>query len=327
MSDYIAYAIALGKVRGLGPKKLYEFQDRLANVHDTDAAYLLLEEIKSKYNKQLKVIPSKDEFVTWTYDADKLLQRQEEMGIHSIAYPDNDYPPQFKQLDNPPLYFFYKGNQEALYMKGIAVIGTREVTDYTRRVGEHIGKYIAEKDFSVISGLAIGSDTAGHKGCLDAGGTAVAIVATPLDQVYPKQNTALQNEILETGGCVISEYPIGTPFVAQYLVARDRLQSGLANGVFVVATGEKGGTWHAINEMVKLKRPLGYFNYKKVSYVDSLDLHTQGMDAMYAKGAMPISSQEDFDEFLDKCSYAFDKDSCQENSRPQLEEVSLFDTK
>ena len=303
MSVNIAYALAFSRVSGLGPKKLLEFKEEILSLQDTQAAYPLLTKIQKKYTKQIKNIPDPDEFSSWISASSTLLEQQEDSGIHSIAYTDGDYPENFKRLDTPPLYFFYKGNQEALYQKGIAVIGTREVTGYTREVGKHIGQYIAKKGFNVISGLALGSDAAGHQGCLDAGGTTIAIVSTPLDQVYPRQNTQLQNEILDNGGCVISEYPIGTPFMAQHLIARDRLQSGLANGVFVVATGEKGGTWHAINGAIKLKIPLCYFDYTRVkAYNYKADIHTQGMQKMASVGGYAICSPAEFDDFLNKCS-------------------------
>lgn len=305
MSVNIAYALAFSRVSGLGPKKLLEFKEEILSLQDTQAAYHLLTKIQKKYAKRIKNIPDPDEFSSWISESSNLLEKQEDLGIHSIAYTDGDYPENFKRLDTPPLYFFYKGNQEALYQKGIAVIGTREVTDYTERVGRRVGEYIAQKGFTVISGLALGSDAAGHRGCLDAGGTTIAIVSTPLNEVYPRQNTWLQNKILDKGGCVISEYPIGTPFMAQHLIARDRLQSGLANGVFVVATGEKGGTWHAINGAIKLKIPLGYVDYTRVDpqkYNYKTDIHAQGMQKIKSVGGYAICSPAEFDDFLNKCS-------------------------
>ena len=302
MSENISYALALSKIKGLGPKKLLEFNEEIFSLNNPQIAYNLLIKIQSKYARQIKSIPAQNEFFDWISDAKLLLQRQEELGIHSIAYTNSDYPENFKRLDSPPLFFFYKGNQEALYMKGVAVIGTREVTPFTNEVGKHIGQYIAKKGFTVISGLALGSDTAGHRGCLDVGGTTIAIVGTPLDKVYPKQNTNLQNEILENGGCIISEYPIGTPFMAQQLITRDRLQSGLANGLFVIATGETGGSWHAINSALKLKIPMCYFDYtRSKSYNYQADVHTQGMQKMASLGGQPIFTPDEFDAFLKKC--------------------------
>lgn len=301
MTNSIAYALAFSKVSGLGSKKLFEYKDRLFSLERNLDAYSLLEEIQAQH-KRIKKIPSKEEFNDWISDALKTIHEQEELGIYAISYVDIDYPQGFKDLSNPPLYFFYRGNKKALLQKGIAVIGTRSVTEYTEKVGYHIGSYAAKNGFSVISGLALGCDSEGHRGCLDCDGTTIAIVGNSLDQVYPKQNTSLRNEILKNSGCILSEYPIGTPFSSYHLIERDRLQSALANGVFVVATGLTGGTWHAIKTAVTLKRPLCFYDYTAIkSYNYLSDPQTFGMSKMAELGARPISNRKSYNAFLADC--------------------------
>ena len=302
MNETVAYLLAFQAAKGLGPKTLASYASQISQIKDDRSAYHLLEEIKDKYPGRIKGLPNFDTFQGAAEKAMSCLITQEKQGIHAISCTDKDFPSGFKDLDVPPLYIFYKGNKEALKQKGIAVIGTRNVTDYTQRVGEHIGSYMAKKGWSVVSGLALGSDASGHRGCLNANGTTVAIVATSLDRVYPWKNKPLQDEILAKGGCVVSEYPTGTPFIVQHLIARDRLQSGLAQGVFVVATGEKGGTWHAINEAVKLHKPICFYDYTKIKTYDyKKDEHTLGMAKMKSLGAKPIHYGMDIDRFLSSC--------------------------
>lgn len=277
MTKQIEYVMAISKVKGLGPKTLLPYLQHKGNIASEDEAYQMICKIQ-KENPRVRTIPTKEEFSDWIQETQTRLAKQESLSIHSICYGEKDYPDGFKDLDRPPLYFFYKGNKEAIKQDGIAVIGTRNVTPYTETIGKHIGSYVAKKGLTVISGLALGSDAAGHTGCLEGKGTTIAIVATALNTVYPKKNAPLQDEILANGGCVISEYPIGTPFIARYLVERDRLQSGLAKGVIVVATGEMGGTWHAVNEAFSLHRPVAYFDYTKCQKYDyQNDPHVMGI--------------------------------------------------
>lgn len=300
MNQNVAMMMALTKVKGLGPKTLLPYIKGVT-LSDVDKTYHLLTQIRAEHSR-IKEIPSYNEFCESVKEAQDCLNKQEQLGIKAIGYGEKDYPSGFKELAKPPMYFFYKGNKEALFRDGIAVIGTRNVTPYTEKVGEHMGKYLAKKKWTVISGLAIGSDASGHRGCLEGNGVTVAIVGTPLDTVYPKKNAPLQEELLKKGGCVISEYPIGTPFIARHLVERDRLQSGLAKGVFVIATGEKGGTWNAINEAVSLEKPIAFFDYTKSKYNDKADEHTQGMDKMIKAGAKGVYHSIEIDKFLKQCA-------------------------
>ena len=301
MNNQIAYIMAVTKIKGLGPKTLLPYLQDKKYIETEEAAYKMVSQIYQE-NSRIKIIPTKEEFSCWIKEAKACLDKQDTLDIHGICYGDKDYPNGFKSLDKPPLYFFYKGNKKALKQEGIAVIGTRNVTPYTETIGKHIGSYVAQKGLTVISGLALGSDTAGHTGCLQAKGTTIAIVATALDTVYPKKNAPLQNEILANGGCVISEYPIGTPFIARHLVERDRLQSGLAKGVIVAATGEIGGTWHAVNEAFSLNKPVAYFDYTKCKKYDyKNDPHVLGMSKMKIKGAKPIFYGREVDVFLKSC--------------------------
>jgi DNA processing protein len=110
----------------------------------------------------------------------------------------------------------------------------------------------------------VGCDTCGHKGALKVGGKTTAILANGLDSdsIYPPENKDLAEEIVEKGGLLLSEYPVGTPVNRYSLVARDRLQAGLSLATLVVQTGEKGGTMHAATTTLKANKPLFAMHYK-----------------------------------------------------------------
>lgn len=127
----------------------------------------------------------------------------------------------------------------------VAIIGARAADDDSLRIARHLGiKYSANV---IISGLARGIDTEAHWGCIDAEEKTIAIVGTGLDRIHPKDNEILQQKILETGGLIVSEQPLGTKASPRTLIARTRLQMALADKVIVVQCEKESGTMHAVN--------------------------------------------------------------------------------
>jgi DNA processing protein len=106
----------------------------------------------------------------------------------------------------------------------------------------------------VVSGLALGCDTQGHRGCLEESGTAVAVLAHGLDEVHPNANRPLAEEIVAKGGCLVSEYPIGTEPKPNQFITRDRIQSGLSDAVVVIETGVNGGSMHTVRFAKRQRR-------------------------------------------------------------------------
>jgi DNA processing protein len=166
--------------------------------------------------------------------------------IQFIAFSDEEFPFLYKIIPDPPIFLYVKGNHELLnYRKGIAVVGTRECSDIGRNVAFNTAKYFAENDFNIVSGLALGIDTAGHKGALEAHGKTTSIV-TDVQNIYPEENIQLSEDILNQDGLLISENPPGTFPHRGLFVSRDRLQSGLSLAVFPIETDIKGGTMHTV---------------------------------------------------------------------------------
>ncbi len=316
MDQNILYAMAFSKVSGLGAKTLFKFHEQILRLNNKDDAYLLLEELCEK-NKRIQHI-SKKQFLPIVQKMETIMETHEKNNIIAVSALDKEYPRSFLVLKLPPVYFFAKGNLNALQMPGVAIIGTRKVSNFARKVGEHLGKYVASKGWTVISGLAEGCDTAGHVGCIQAKAVTIAIVGTPLDQVYPKSNARLQDEILSCNGCVISEYPIGAAVTPYNFIDRDRLQCGLAKGVIVVETGLKGGSYHAINGAVELHKPVACFQFNPKYY--SENMQSLGNQKMISdKTAVPIYDGPSIDAFLESCK---EKKAVQTESG--IQEISLF---
>lgn len=200
--------------------------------------------------------------------AEVILAKSTEAGIGVIGYYDPHYPKSLRNLvtekgtTDPPAVLYYKGELSVTELPSIAIIGTRNATAEGICAGEIFGQKFAESGFNVVSGLALGCDRAGHCGALNGNGATTAILAHGLDSVYPTENSDLAQSILDSGGLLLSEYPIGEQVRPNRLVDRDRLQAGLAKATLVIQTGEYGGTMHAANATLAAGKPLFVVKYK-----------------------------------------------------------------
>jgi len=128
----------------------------------------------------------------------------------------------------------------------VAVVGTRDSTSTGEKVAFKIAKWLGEHKWCVVSGLAKGIDSAAHKGTMDAQFPTAAVMATPLNKIYPAENRQLANDILDRGGCWISEFPLWKKPYRSAFVQRDRIQSGMSVAVIPVQTDVEGGTMHTV---------------------------------------------------------------------------------
>ena len=178
-----------------------------------------------------------------------ILERQAKAGVVTIPYYADEYPRHFCGLGNdaPPLIHVL-GNRELLNREdNVTIIGSRAADRDGLAAASRMAEQIGGAGHVVISGLAEGCDTAAHRGCLDAGGQTVAIVASGLDIVYSKSNKALQDEILANGGAVLSEHPFGVKANPTRLVARCRMQVVLTQSVIVAQCPVVSGTMYAVH--------------------------------------------------------------------------------
>ncbi|NUU97952.1 hypothetical protein XO11_06970 [Marinitoga sp. 1138] len=164
----------------------------------------------------------------------------EAKGIKIITYFDNEYPEKLKRIYNPPLVLYVKGNIDLLYEKSIGIVGSRKCTAYGRNISTNFAKILAEK-YVVVSGMAFGIDAAAHKGALKSGKT-IAVLGSGVDVAYPRSNVKLYEDILNNGGCIVSEYRPGTPATPFRFPERNRIIVGLSEGIIVVEAAKKSGS-------------------------------------------------------------------------------------
>lgn len=151
------------------------------------------------------------------------------------------YPELLRQIPNPPKKLFCRGNPELLECRKVAVVGSRRYSLYGKQTALMIGKYFGKTELAVVSGLASGIDTFAHTGVLEAGDSTIAVLGTGLDRNYPVKNKPLQEEIAEKG-LIISEYENDFSGNQYSFPARNRIISGLSEGVVVVEAGSSSGS-------------------------------------------------------------------------------------
>ena len=158
-----------------------------------------------------------------------------------VTLADDNYPQRLRNICDPPYLFYYKGKLPSDGEISIAMIGSRRATSYGLQATEYISRQLAEQGATIVSGLARGIDSAGHRGALAVGGTCVGVLGCGVDVVHPPENRKLF-DLVKENGCIISEFPLGTNPIPRNFVVRNRLVSGLADGVVVVEATKKSGT-------------------------------------------------------------------------------------
>ena len=162
--------------------------------------------------------------------------------IKVIKIGERSYPKKLQYIYAPPKILYVLGNDKILNHEAIAMIGCRDCSEYGKKVAYQFAQAFAKKDVIVISGLARGIDTYAHKGVVSAKGKTIAILGCGLDVIYPPENIELYKQILQNDGAIISEYPLGEKPLKQHFPARNRIISGLSDGVLVVEAKERSGT-------------------------------------------------------------------------------------
>jgi len=169
----------------------------------------------------------------------KACRRLKEVGGHLLTFWDQGYPDSLRQIDDPPAILYCRG--ELPTEPALAIVGSRQPTDFGRRLTEKIARQLAEAGIVTVSGLARGIDSAAHRGSLYAGGKTIAILGCGVDRVYPPENAKLHHQIIEQGA-LLSEYPPGSEPLPGHFPGRNRIISALGLGTLVIEAGRDSGS-------------------------------------------------------------------------------------
>lgn len=184
-------------------------------------------------------------------------------GISYCTLEEERYPSELRNMSGRPPVIYYKGNVETVNQrKNIAVIGSRKSSIKGMKLAYETGKAVGKAGLNLVNGLALGCDAEALRGALDAGGRCIAILPCGLDEIQPKSNRKLAEEIVENGGCLLSEYPVGAVPQKYMYVERDKLQSGISQGVLVVEAEESSGTMHTADFALRQYKRLACYWHK-----------------------------------------------------------------
>jgi DNA processing protein len=174
-------------------------------------------------------------------EAARDLEASAKAGCQVVAYSSDDYPPRLKQIPDPPLVLYVRGDVKVLSRHALAIVGTRRPTAYGSQVAQRLARDLAQRQLVIVSGLARGIDSAAHRGALEAAGKTVAVLGSGIDVIYPRENKRLAEQVTQCGA-LISEFPPGTSPAPENFPIRNRNISGLALGVLVVEAAEYSGS-------------------------------------------------------------------------------------
>lgn len=166
-----------------------------------------------------------------------------ELGGDILILDDGSYPALLREIADPPLTLYVRGDWQACFEQPcVAVIGSRMCSTYGKNAAEMLARDLASRGICIVSGLARGIDTHAHLGAIRGGGRTIAVLGTGLDDCYPKENRKLIGEILENGGAVVTQFPLGTPPLKDNFPYRNRIISGLSMGILIVEASERSGS-------------------------------------------------------------------------------------
>lgn len=223
--------------------------------------------------------------------AAEILARLEAVGARFVRRGEDTYPPALRDLPDAPPWLFVRGVLPSV--PAVAVVGSRRASAYGLGVAEHLGRAIGTAGWAVVSGLAAGVDAAAHRGCLAAGGTAVAVLGSGIDRWYPAANRGLGARILAAGGTVVSEFGPGIPPEPWRFPARNRIISGLAAAVVVVEAAVRSGA--LVTARLALEQGRDVF-----AVPGDVDRPTSaGTNRLIRDGALPLVSVDEAVEDLE----------------------------
>lgn len=232
------YLIALSQINGLGPKKLRRLEKYFPSFESAwQATATELIQVGLDERTAISVIEQKNNI-----QPDFILEQLAKKNINVLTIYDNDYPKLLKEIYTPPVVLYFRGDSTILNNQFIlAVVGTRKITAYGKMALENLIPPLINFNFIIVSGLALGTDSCAHELTVKNNGQTIAVLGSGIDQIYPRANLKLADEILEKGGLIISEFPLGTLPLKQNFPYRNRVISGLSSATLITEADLKSG--------------------------------------------------------------------------------------
>ena len=243
--DALRASLLLSLTPGLGPRKIKTLTEHLGGAQAVwEAGAEALSRVEGVGPKLVGALLEARASTKFSDEIEKELARAERLGVSLLHLEHPEYPDPLRQIYDPPPVLYVRGALPVAVakMKAIGVVGTRNASPYALELSRTFSQDLARAGVTVVSGLALGVDSAAHKGAVQTeGGQTVAVLGSGVDVIYPRQNQRLVEEILDGRGAVVSEYRIGSGPRATNFPGRNRIINGLSKGVLVVEGGLKSG--------------------------------------------------------------------------------------
>jgi len=288
MSDNL-YSLSFSLAPGVGPKG---FQNLLKLAGSAQNAW---KGSSSDFKKAGvgKVNFAKFDGFRREFDIREYLRKLKRARVEFIPFGDKYYPERLKKIESPPIGLFTKGNQKLLIgPQIIAVVGTRKITSYGREVTENLVGELCSSGFVIVSGMALGVDGIGHKSAIDNRGSTIAVLGCGVDCPYPRENEKLYEEILDSNGLIVSEYPLGMSANQGTFPARNRVIAGISLAVLITEAAEDSGSLITAGHAVKQGKPVFAVPGPITSQM------SKGTLKLLKQGAILVSSASDILEAL-----------------------------
>ncbi len=271
ITEYARQILALTLIKDFGPRAFQGYEERCQNVPE------IFQAVIQEKNLDAKTLLSK---------ADEELEKAHQTGVQILTRDDPRYPEILKTIYDPPIVLYVKGTLPDPERLFIGVVGSRLTSLYGQRMARKISADLGLAGTVIVSGMALGIDTAAHEGALSAKALTVAVLGGGLSCVYPKENMKLFNRIVETGA-VISEYPVEMKPRPAYFPVRNRIISGLSRGLVVVEARRASGALITADMALEQGREV----YAMPGQADSRT--ADGSNALIQQGARLITSADE----------------------------------
>lgn len=293
--------VRLSRTEGIGPVRMAQLISRFGSAERAIEAFPTLEAFKNKTLAPLSKI--EDEI------AESHMHK-----AHMVCFYEDDYPEALRMTSDAPPVLTVRGDLSLLSMRGVGIVGTRNASMNGRKMTQMLAADIGKEDYTIISGLARGIDSAAHRAALDAGAKTIAVIAGGANDIYPRENDALYHEICEKGA-VVSEMPWGTKATAKLFPKRNRIVSGLSLALIVVEAAMRSGSLIT----ARLAAEQGREVYAVPG--SPLDGRAAGPNALIQQGAKLVMGAEDI---LEDIASMAPRPVVRERNK---ESASLFDFK
>jgi len=231
--------VSLNMTPGIGPRAAAKLLERFGSAEAVYSATRAELEKLRLLPEAVESIIARDLFTR----AEAEIESVRRLGGDLLILDDGVYPALLREIYDPPITIYVKGAWEAcLDQPCVAVVGSRRCSTYGQNAALMLARDLAQRGVTVVSGFARGIDAAAHRGALEGGGRTVAVLGTGMGEYYPRDHKRLADEIIDRGGAIVTQFPLGTPPVAENFPYRNRIISGLSLGVVVVEAAENSGS-------------------------------------------------------------------------------------